>query len=128
MAIQRLNPETLGPSGGNYSHVVTVNSLIFIAGQIARDADGELVGEGDPVAQTRQVLENLDLAIRAVGGSRTQIVKTVTYVTDPSHVHPVARERVKFFGDGQPANTAVVVRALAQPDYLVEIEAIAVAQ
>ncbi len=128
MAVQRINPDTLSSSGGYYSHVVRVDSLIFIAGQIARDSEGELVGSGDPVAQTRQVLENLDRAIRAVGGSRSHIMKTVTYVTDPAHVHSVARERVKFFGDEQPANTAIVVRALAQPEYLVEIEAMGIAQ
>ena len=98
-----------------------------IAGQVAMDEHGELVGPGDPVAQTERVFENLRLALAAAGATFADIVKFGVFVTDMSFL-PVVREiRDRHVDPAQPpASTAVEVAALFRPGYLVEIDALAV--
>jgi len=93
------------------------------------DEHGELVGPGDPVAQTERVFENLGLALAAAGATFADIVKFGVYVTDMS-ILPVVREiRDRHVDPAQPpASTAVQVAALFRPGYLVEIDALAVVQ
>ena len=124
-----LAPPGLTPCNG-YSNAGSARGrLVAIAGQVARDEHGELVGPGDPGAQTERVFENLRLARAAANATFADIVKFGVYVTDMS-ILPVVREiRDRHVDPAQPpASTAVQVAALFRPGYLVEIDALAVVQ
>jgi 2-iminobutanoate/2-iminopropanoate deaminase len=110
-----------------YSHVVAVTGqrLIFVAGQLARDAQGNVVGPGDMRTQIRQVGENIRTALAATGATLDDIVKTTTYVTDIDEFFRHVDVRMEYFG-ALPASTTVEVRRLAHPDFLVEIDVLAV--
>lgn len=110
-----------------YSHVVVVEGkrIIFIAGQLARDRHGNLVGKGDMRAQLRQVGENIKAALAAAGATLNDIVKTTTYVTDIDEFFKHVEVRMEYFG-ALPTSTTVEVRRLAHPDFLVEVEVMAV--
>ncbi len=122
------NPETIHRPFG-YSHVaeVTAGRPVYIAGQVALDPAGELVGPGDIAAQTRQVFDNLQAALQTVGASFEQVVKLNYYLVDASQL-PVVREvRNEYINTEQPpASTAVEVRRLFRDDILIEVEAVAV--
>lgn len=112
-----------------YSQVVEVKGsgrMIFVAGQVARDAAGNNVGKGDMRAQIAQVGENIKDALEAVGASLSDIVRTTTYVTDIDEYFKHADVRMRYFGHSTPTSTTVEVRRLASPDNLVEIEAFAI--
>jgi enamine deaminase RidA (YjgF/YER057c/UK114 family) len=125
--IQRLNPPGLSTPNG-YAHVVSARGgrTIYIAGQLARDAEGRTVGVGDFAAQTRQVFANLDVALKAAGASFDDVVKMNTYVRDAGQVQVVRDVRAKHFTKGLPASTLVEVSRLASPEFLIEIEVVAV--
>jgi enamine deaminase RidA (YjgF/YER057c/UK114 family) len=131
MPHQKLQPEALSTRivQGHvlYSHVVVVEGrrTIFIAGQLARDRQGNVVGTGDMRAQIRQVGENLKAALAAAGATLNDLVKTTTYVTDIEEFFKHVDVRMEYFG-ALPTSTTVEVRRLAHPDLLVEVEAIAV--
>jgi enamine deaminase RidA (YjgF/YER057c/UK114 family) len=127
--VRYLNPSGLSTPRG-YSHVVEVRNgrMIFIAGQVAQDPKGEVVGVNDFRAQANQVFENLQIALQAVGADFSNVVKLNTYVLDMSQL-PVLREvRDKYFANipNRPASTAVQVQKLARDQFLLEIEAVAV--
>ena len=127
--VRYTNPEALSTPRG-YSHVVEVTRgrLVFIAGQVALDAKGNVVGANDFRAQANQVFENLRTALRAVGTDFGNLVKINTFVLDMSQL-PVLREvRDKHFAGvtQRPASTLVQVQKLAQDQFLLEIEAVAV--
>ena len=111
-----------------YSHAVltTRPKLVFITGQLAKDERGEVVGKGDMRAQIRQVGANLKAALAAAGATLADVVKTTTYVTDVDEFFRHSDVRGEIFGDPPPTSTTIVVKALAHPDFMVEIEAIAV--
>lgn len=111
-----------------YSHVVVVEGrrMIFVAGQLARDRDGNVVGPGDMRAQIRQVGENLKAALAAAGATMADVVKTTTFVTDIDEFFRHVDERMALFGDEPPTSTTVEVKRLAGPQFLIEIEAVAV--
>jgi enamine deaminase RidA (YjgF/YER057c/UK114 family) len=123
-----INPETVHPPFG-YSHVVEVTAgrPVYIAGQVALDPTGALVGADDIRAQTRQVFDNLRAALEAVGAGFEQVVKLNFYLVDATHL-PVIREvRDQYVNTRQPpASTAVEVRRLFREDALIEVEAVAV--
>lgn len=108
-----------------YSHAVRAGDLVVVSGQVARDADGRLVGQGDVAAQTRQVFANLDAVLRAAGCGPDDVVKLTVFVTDRSARAAVSRVRDEIFTEPRPASTFLVVAGLADPDLLVEIEALA---
>ena len=126
---QFLNPNDLHRTAG-YTHVVTANQakMIFVAGQVALNKQGEVVGKGDLRAQTTQVFENLKVALVAAGATFADVVKMNVYVPNykPSDV-PVIREvRSKYVSkEKPPAATLVGVQALVNEDLLIEIEVIA---
>ena len=126
MPIQHINPSTLAPPRG-YSHVVKDGSTVYVAGQVARDRDGNIVGVGDAKAQTEQVFKNLEAALAAAGGNLSHIVKTNTFMTHREDI-PVVREiKAKYLpGDDSPVSTLVLCSGLADPNFRIEIEAIAV--
>ncbi|MBI2441681.1 MAG: RidA family protein [Lentisphaerae bacterium] len=127
MTREIIQPESVHSTAGvGYSHVAKAGNTIYIAGQIALDAAGNLVGKGDIEAQTHQVYANLQAILEELGGSLNDIVKMTTYLTDRSQLGAFRRIRNRFFSAPFPPNTLLFVSGLAQPDYLVEIEAIAV--
>jgi enamine deaminase RidA (YjgF/YER057c/UK114 family) len=110
-----------------YSHVVVASgkSLVFIAGQLSRDKEGNIVGPRDMRAQIRQVGENLRIALAEAGAKPEDLVKTTTYVTDIDEFFRHPDVRAEIFGQSLPTSTTVEVRRLSHPDLMVEIEAIA---
>jgi enamine deaminase RidA (YjgF/YER057c/UK114 family) len=123
-----INPETMHRPIG-YTHVVEVTAgrPVYIAGQVALDPSGAIVGPGDIRTQARQVFDNLQAALQAVGAGFEQVVKLTYYLVDATQL-PVVREiRDQYVNTQQPpASTAVEVRRLVQEDLLIEVEAIAV--
>ena len=132
MTTKRIQPEGLHQRAlkGHtlYSHVVVASgqSLVFIAGQLSRDREGRIVGVGDMGAQIRQVGENLRIALEAAGVGLKDLVKTTTYVTDIDEFFKHPEIRHEIFGQSLPTSTTVEVRRLSHPDFMVEIEAMAV--
>ena len=105
--------------------------LAFIAGQLSVDDDGVLVGEGDIDRQIEGCFRNIELALRALGVGWGQLAKTTTYVTAPQGIDDFYRVRARlfpdFFPDGKyPPNTLLVIDQLVTPEFLIEIEGIAV--
>jgi enamine deaminase RidA (YjgF/YER057c/UK114 family) len=121
-------PEGVTPGPG-YSHVVTgTGRLVAVSGQVAIGEDGQLVGPGDPSAQARQVFENLRRCLAAAGLSFEEVIKLTYYVTDVAHLPAVRAVRDEFINtDRPPASTAVQVVALVRPEFLLEVEAFALA-
>ena len=108
-----------------YSRTVRAGSLIFVAGTTATGPDGQVVGEGDPEAQARQALGNVETALRLAGASLADVVQTRIYVTDIARWEEIGRVHGDVFGDIRPVTAMVEVSALIDPRMLVEIEAVA---
>ena len=128
MSAEYLNPSTLSaPPGAMYSQAVRVRAgeTLYISGQVARDPAGKLVGEGDVIAQYRQVWNNIGFALAAVGLRHEHLVKTTTYVVGEANIPPIRAVRKELAPAKAPTSTMLVVPALAIPGALVEIEAIA---
>jgi enamine deaminase RidA (YjgF/YER057c/UK114 family) len=133
MTIELLNPDGL-PKPDVYRQVAiaTGTKLVFLAGQVARDADGVPVGAGDLAAQVEQALRNIVTGVTAAGGSFADIAKLTIYVVDwtpdkePALGEGFARAAASLGIDPRKAATLIGVTALAEPDLLVEIEATAV--
>jgi enamine deaminase RidA (YjgF/YER057c/UK114 family) len=132
MRAERINPPTLYNSVQfGFSHAVRQRGgdTLHLAGQVAWDKEGKLVGAGDLAAQTRQALANIRTVLAAAGASPADIVRLRTYVVghSPEKLGPVLAEIGQFYGDAVPAsNSFIGVQALALPDFLIEIEATAV--
>ncbi len=109
-----------------YSHVAKVGKTLYIAGQVARDLQGRLVGKGDFDAQARQVYTNLKNILQEAGGGLKNIVKTTTILTHFAHVESYKKIRDEFLGEIMPPNTLMIIESLASPDFMIEVEAIAV--
>jgi 2-iminobutanoate/2-iminopropanoate deaminase len=128
---QNIQPDALAKRvvGGHvlYSHVVVVEArkTIFVSGQLARDAAGNVVGKGDMRAQIRQTGENIRAALAAAGATLADVVKTNTYVTDIEEFFKHTDVRMEYFG-AMPTSTTIQVSKLAHPDLMVEIEVVAV--
>lgn len=101
-------------------------SIIFLAGQGPISAEGELIGEGDFEAQTRQVFDNLQTVLADAGASFDSIVKVTVYMTDISKLGEYARLKAEYITGDQPASTAIEVSSLALPGMMIEVEAVAV--
>lgn len=122
-----LNPAGIAdPSPSGFTAVVKAGNTVYIAGMVSQDENGNPVGAGDAEAQTRQIWRNIGVAVAAAGGSLADIVKTTTYVTGIAHAPAVRAVRGELFPENPPTSTLLVVSELANPAYLVEIEAIAV--
>jgi enamine deaminase RidA (YjgF/YER057c/UK114 family) len=127
--ISFINPgEVAAPTG--YTHVVSVEGpqkILYVSGQVSKNQKGEIVGRGDLEAQTRQVYSNLLAILKSQGASFKNVVKVNTYSTNPEKVDVIRKVRTEFItGDEPPASTFVGVTALADPAFLVEIEAVAI--
>ena len=122
------NPASVAPPiKPHYSNSVRTESgpLLFVAGQVALDAAGKLVGEGDIRAQTIQVLENIRNIVEANGGGMADIVQVTVYVRDIDAFNSVSDIRESYFPSDGPASAIVEVSALAWPEFLIEISAVA---
>jgi len=124
--IERKNPEGMTQPTG-YHHLVKAGNLMFIAGQVALDGDGNVVGEEDMVAQVRQALENMKTVLASEGADFSNIVKINIFTTDIDRFRDAADVRREYFRGNPPASTLVQIERLARPVFLVEIEAIAIA-
>ena len=125
--VRYINPSTLSTPTG-YTHVVQVHGgrTLYIAGQVAFDKSGNVVGKGDFAAQVTQVFENLKSALAAGGATFDNVVKVTTFVTDLSQMQTLRSIRGKYYGTNAPASTLLQITRLAHEDLLIEIEAIAV--
>ena len=126
------NPQTLGAPMGQYSHVTRVKAseFLFIAGMLAGDAAGNVIGEGDFEAQTHQVFRNIEAALQSAGASWGNVVQFTTYLVHsqdiPRFMAYRLREFPKLFPDGKyPPNTLLMVDRLVREAFLVEVQTIA---
>jgi len=109
-----------------FSRAVRVGDLIFVSGTVAWGPDGKLVGKGDVYAQAKQTLANIEGYLREAGASLKDVVRTRIYLTDIGRWQEVARAHREAFGDVRPASSLLEISRLAEPEMLVEIEAVAV--
>ncbi len=99
--------------------------LLYISGQVAWDASGNIVGKGDARAQARQTFQNLRGVLQAAGGDLKDLMKMTTYITKIEDRPAVAEVRSEMFKGELPASTLIVVKSLFHPDFLIEIEGVA---
>lgn len=132
MTVTLVNPDGLPkPEVYRQLSIATGSRLVFLAGQVARDADGQPVGEGDLAAQVEQAYLNIGTAMKAIGGSFDDVAKLTVYVVDwepgklPLLGEGVARAAAKLGVDPVKPITLLGVAALGEPDLLVEVEATA---
>jgi enamine deaminase RidA (YjgF/YER057c/UK114 family) len=129
MTLELINPEDLH-TPQSYTHVIaaTGSRLVFVAGQAADDMQGKLVGRGDLAAQAHQAFANVGRALAAGGATPEQVTRITIYVVDhrPEYLPVISEARIAVFGDHKPTDALVGVQALAEPGYLIEVEAIAV--
>jgi enamine deaminase RidA (YjgF/YER057c/UK114 family) len=129
MTLELINPEDL-PTPPTYTHVVIASGskLVFVAGQEPEDEHGNLVGPGDLAVQARQVFSNVGRALAAAKARPEHVTKITIFVVDyrREHLPVIEAGRLGLFGEHKPADTVIGVEALSHPDYLIEVEAIAV--
>jgi reactive intermediate/imine deaminase len=125
--MKHVNPPGL-PAPNGYSHVVEVSGgrTIYISGQVPLDREGNLIGADDFAAQTRQVFENLKVALAAAGATFDDVAKLTVFVTDVSRIQDFREVRNQYCPREKPASSLVQVVALFRADVMIEIEAIAV--
>jgi 2-iminobutanoate/2-iminopropanoate deaminase len=109
----------------HYTDAVEAGGFLYISGMLSVNADGELVGTGDVVRQSEQVLDNVGAVLQAAGATFGDVVRVGVYVRDMADRELINSVRRRYFGDARPASTLVEVGALADPYALVEIEAVA---
>jgi 2-iminobutanoate/2-iminopropanoate deaminase len=126
--ISRVNPDGVHKPFAGYSHVVIAEAaqkLVFCAGQVPADPDGKVLPPDDFEAQTKMVMQNLTRALAAGGAKLSDVTKVTIYICNPLDV-PKARGILdNYFGGNPPGSTLCVLRGLANPNFLLEIEAIA---
>ena len=126
--ITRTNPSNISKPFSNYSHVVTAEGaqkLVFCAGQVAADVDGKVLPPDDFEAQTKMVMKNLENALAAGGAKLSDVTKVTIYICSPHDVPKARKILFDYFGDHPPGSTLCILRGLAHPNFLLEIEAIA---
>jgi len=129
MPLELIDPPDLH-TPQSYTHVVVAigSRLVFVSGQAADDVSGQLVAPGDLAAQARQAFANVGRALIAGGARPDQVAKITIYVVHhrPEYLPLISEARIAVFGDHKPADTLLGIETLAEPGYLIEIEAVAV--
>ena len=103
---------------------IQVGDTLYVSGQIAVDNAGNVVGEGDCEAQSRQVMANIRAVVKAVGGSMDNVVKITCFLTDVANYAAYSKVRAETFPSNPPASSTVIVAGLVRPELLVEVEAV----
>lgn len=132
-AIEIVECKGVAPPGGLYSHISRINSgnIVMIAGQLSIAPDGSIVGAGDLIAQIKQVFANLSAALASAGAGFKDVAKFTTFLTRDTDIPIFSEQRKGLFATlypdkVYPPNTLVVVHSLVRPEFLIEIEAMAV--
>ena len=112
----------------NIAQAYRVGDLVFVSGQAALDLEGNIVGEGDFDVQAEQAFENLQSVLIAAGSGMDKVIKVTIYLTDMAHFGRVVALRERYFSPPWPADTLLEVSALALPQLMIEIEAVALAE
>lgn len=126
---KQITSDKIRQPSGHFSQAAIIEArgnLVFISGMTARRADGSIAGIGDIEAQTKQVCENLKSAVEAAGGNMDDIVRVDVYVRNMEHFDQIHKVRREYFKAPAPASTMVEICKMTSPDYLIEINAIAV--
>lgn len=118
------SPPDVWPVAG-YEHVARAGDFVFVAGQVARNAQGEWVGIGDAGAQAQQVYRNIGAILKHVGATAEHVVKINTILTDRADAAAVAEARKAFFGAHRPPHTGIIIGGLGSPEVKVEVEVVA---
>ena len=129
MPKQQITSKKIRQPSGHFSHATMVEArgrIVFISGMTSRRADGTIAGIGDVEAQKRQVCENLKAVVEEAGGSMDDICRVDVYVRNMEHFEQIHKVRREYFRPPAPASTMVEVRKMTSPEYLIEINAIAV--
>jgi reactive intermediate/imine deaminase len=123
-----LNPAALKPIPAPVSHGVAASGqrTVYVSGQVAVDKDGKVVGSGNITEQTHQVMRNIQAVLAQDGAAFADVVKLTMYLVNMADLPAVIQVRSQYLGENKPAATAVGITALARPEFLVEIEAVAV--
>jgi 2-iminobutanoate/2-iminopropanoate deaminase len=119
-----LSPPDVAPAA-TYEHVARAGDFVFVAGQIAKDEQGQWVGLGDAGAQARQVYRNIGRCLAAVSATPQDVVKIHTILVDRADRDAVTAERLAFFGEHRPPHTGIIVVGLGSPEVRVEVEVVA---
>ena len=128
VARENIFPLGLSKPTGHWTTVTTARpgKLVFVSGLTAKNERGEIVGVGDIGAQTRQVCENLQAAMRGAGGTLADVVRVDVFVKEMTGFKDIHEVRREYFGSNPPASTMVAISAFTHPDMLIEINAIGV--
>lgn len=129
MAKVQINTDKLRQPNGHFSQATTIEAtgkLVFVSGMTARRPDGTIAGIGDVEIQTRQVIENIKSALEEAGGSLEDVCRVDVYVRNIEHFDLIHKVRREYFKPPLPASTMVEITKMTSPDYLIEINAIAV--
>lgn len=124
--IKYVNPPEMGEPSPFLTHATVRDGFIFVGGQVAMDAQKNVVGEGDPYRQTHATLDNVETVLRACGADLSDIVSATVFLTDVSYAEDYNRAWAERF-EGDKPSRATVVAELLLPEFLVEVQAIAVA-
>src|SRR6478736_7294677 len=129
MPKKQISSEKIAKPNGHFAQATAIEArgrLVFISGMTSRRADGTIAGIGDISEQTRQVCENIKAAVEAAGGTLDDVCRVDVYVRNIEHFQAIHQVRSQYFKPPLPASTMVEVTNLVSPDYLIEINAIAV--
>jgi 2-iminobutanoate/2-iminopropanoate deaminase len=125
----QISTDRIGKPSGHFSQAIAADArgrLVFISGMTSKRADGAVAGVGDIEAQTRQTCENVKAAVEAAGGTMADICRVDVFVKSMADFDVIHQVRRQYFPDPPPASTMVQITGFTHPDYLIEMNAIAV--